>query len=275
MDVQDSEKRKCDLEQLNSLGKKQQRSLLRSIMTTVAIMQPTFLPWLGYFALMNEVDIFVLLDDVQFSRQSFQQRNRIKTAQGPLVLTVPCRGRKNLIRDVEIAVPPKFLCKKMIASISQSYSKAPYEFEFMPALKHVFEQNHAKLCELNCSLIKEIANFLKIKAKIIIASDLNLRVMERTCRTLRICEVLNADQYLSVPGSFSYLKNSDPFETSSIKLRFFSFKHPEYPQLHGTFEAYLSVIDAIFNVGSSETHKLMKLGVHRSLNISEMSSSSC
>ncbi len=243
-------------------------------MTTVAIMQPTFLPWLGYFALINEVDIFVLLDNVQFSRQSFQQRNRIKTAQGPLMLTVPCKRGKNLIQDVAISVPPTILCKKMIRSISQSYSKAPYEFEFTPRLKQVFEQNHTKLGELNCSLIKEIAKFLKIESKVIISSDLKLGVMDKTRQPLRICEALNADQYLSAPGSFSYLKESNPFETSSIKLRFFSFKHPEYPQLHGEFQAYLSAIDAIFNVGSSETHKLMKLGVHRSLDISEMSSSS-
>ena len=241
-------------------------------MTTVAIMQPTFLPWLGYFAMMNEVDIFVLLDDVQFSPRSFQQKNRIKTAQGPLTLTVPCKGGKKLVRDVEIAAPLNYVRKKILKSISQSYAKAPYKFEFMPQLKLVFEQNHSKLSELNCSLIKEISSVLKIKTKVIISSDLDLGVMEKTDRLLSICEALNADQYLSAPGSFSYLKGSNPLETSPIKLRFFTFKHPEYPQLYGQFSAYLSAIDAIFNVGSSETNRLMKLGVQRSLDISEMSS---
>ena len=244
-------------------------------MTTVAIMQPTFLPWLGYFAMINEVDIFVLLDDVQFSRQSFQQRNRIKTAQGPLTISIPCKRGKSLIQNVEVVPPPQIIYKKLANTIAQSYAKAPYLFELMPILRRVLDRNHTKLCDLNCELIKEITILLNINTKLIMASDLKIEAVDKTVRPEKICNNLNADLYLSAQGSYSYLKNSNPFETSSIELRFFSFEHPVYPQLYGKFESYLSVIDAIFNVGSSETLKLMCSGVRPSLDITEMSSSSC
>ncbi len=239
-------------------------------MTVVAIMQPTFLPWLGYFALMDQVDHFVLLDDVQFSYRSFQRRNRIKTAHGPLTLTVPCKNGKYPIRDVEIAVPPQKLQKKIMRSISQSYAKAPHKTKIISVLERVFEQDHKKLCHINSTLIQEIAILLEIDTNLYFASKLDIAKMDKSIRLVKICEKFHADQYLSAPGSFAYLKDFNPFESSPIELRFFSFSHPVYSQLHGTFEPHLSVIDAMINVGLEKTKELISSGVGPSLDFKEM-----
>ena len=105
---------------------------------SLAIMQPTFLPWLGYFALIQNVDVFVLLDDVQFSSHSFHNRNKIKTSQGTQILTVPCRRGKRPICDVEVVNPAIY--GKLLRSITQSYAKAPFRDDVNRILDPIFSE---------------------------------------------------------------------------------------------------------------------------------------
>ena len=235
--------------------------------TKIAIMQPTFLPWLGYFALIDSVDYFILLDDVQFSSQSFQNRNRIKTSHGPLTLTVPCKRGKQLISEVEVSNISTY--KKLVRSIEQSYSKALYNDEIIPAVNLIFSNNHQLLVNLNCQLIETIVNVLSINTTLIRSSVLSVPKVEKRMRLLKICEELNATEYFSVPGTLPYLREDNPFEFSDVQLIFFSFEHPTYPQLHGPFEPYLSTIDAIANIGRKETIQLLRSSIRPSLNINQ------
>ena len=230
-------------------------------------MQPTFLPWMGYFALLDYADAFVILDDVQFNTRSFQSRNRIKTSQGPLLITVPCWKGANSILDVKIA--DLSIYKKLLRTLTQSYSKALHKHEVINILEDVFSQNHDLLSNLNCQLIFEIASSLNICTPIYRSSKLNVPYLKKELRLLKICEELNADKFISAPGSLSYLKENNPFARSTVELNFFSFTHPQYPQLHGSFESHLSIVDAIANIGQKETANLMRANIGPSLNINE------
>ena len=237
---------------------------------SLAIMQPTFLPWMGYFALLDYVDAFVFLDDVQFNTRSYQSRNRIKTSQGPLLITVPCRKEAKSILDVKIA--DLSIYNKLLRTVKQSYSKALHKHEVINVLEDVFSRNHNLLFDLNCQLIIEIASSLNIRTPIYRSSQLNVPNSKKELRLLNICQKLNADEYISAPGSLSYLKENNPFVRSNVKLKFFSFTHPQYPQLYGSFESHLSIIDAIANIGQKETTKLLRAGIRPSLNFCEATS---
>jgi len=230
-------------------------------------MQPTFLPWMGYFALMNSVDFFLLLDDVQFSTHSFQNRNRIKTSQGPLVLTVPCKREKELIYKTKIASHFKF--KKITKSISQAYSKAEHKNDMLFSIEKVFDQNHTSLADLNCELISKLVDILNIKTPLIRSSSLNVPFTEKRKRLLLFCEKFNATEYLSAYGGLNYLSQDNPFISHKTNLRFFSFDHPVYHQLHGKFVSHLSVIDAIANVGTKKTKELIVSSVNPSIDIEQ------
>ena len=242
-------------------------SNLSSMPVTITTMQPTFLPWLGYFALIQSVDVFVLLDDVQFCNRSFHSRNKIKTSQGPLFLTVPCRKGRRPICDVEVVNPSIY--DKLMRSISQSYAKAPFRDEIIRILDPVFLEKHRMLVDLNCALISEITASLNLNTSLLKSSELNVPRFEKHLRLLHFCKKLNANEYLSVPGSMSYLKDNNPFPSSDIRLKLFSFEHPVYPQLHGAFEPYLSIIDAIANIGSERTNRLLQASVGPKLDFNQ------
>ena len=226
---------------------------------TLAIMQPTFLPWLGYFALIQSVDVFVLLDDVQFSSHSFHNRNKIKTSQGPSILTVPCRRGKRPICEVEVVNPAVY--DKLKRSITQSYAKAPFRDEVIRILDLVFVEKHRMLADLNCTLIHAIAASLELSTPLHRASALDIPIEDKHLRLLQFCKKFNATEYLSVLGALSYLMKNNPFDSSNVSLKFFSFEHPVYPQLHDAFEPYLSTIDAIANIGPERTSKLLQTSV--------------
>lgn len=234
---------------------------------SLAIMQPTFLPWLGYFALIQNVDVFVLLDDVQFSSHSFHNRNKIKTSQGTQILTVPCRRGKRRICDVEVVNPAIY--GKLMRSITQSYAKAPFRDDVNCILDSVFSEKHRMLADLNCALIYEIAELLGLNTPLLRSSNLDVPLNDKHLRLLQFCEKLNATEYLSVLGAMSYLKENNPFDSSNVSLKFFSFEHPVYPQLHGAFEPSLSIIDAIANIGPQRSNKLLKDSVGPTLEFNE------
>lgn len=220
-------------------------------MTSVAIMQPTYLPWLGYFALMDRVDIFVFLDSVQFERRSWQQRNRIKTAQGIQMLTVPVltKGRRDQhIADVMIDVTAGF-AEKHVRAIANAYAAAPHRDPYMPELIEILRKGHDHLAALNVDVIQWVAERLGIDTECISSST--LRAAGKKADYLAdICDKIGASTYVSPPGSRGYLDKSDAFDRLGIPVVYNEYKHPTYPQLHGEFLDYLSVVDLLFNVGT-------------------------
>ncbi len=219
-------------------------------MTRVAIMQPTYLPWCGYFGLMRSVDVFILLDSVQFSRRSWQQRNQIKTASGPQWLTVPALvkdRRDQLISEVEVDASVNFAASHR-RSIEMNYGKARYFDRYAGSLLSLLDRPGNRLADLTIGLILHLRDVLGIRTRVLRSGDLG-GVGSKADLLASLCRQAGATEYISPPGSREYLEESDAFARIDVPVRYFEFTHPEYPQLFGEFVPYMSSIDMLFNCG--------------------------
>jgi len=215
-------------------------------------MQPTYLPWLGYFDLIDQSTVFVFLDDVQFSKQSWQQRNRIRTDKGLGWLTVPVRtkGRHGqLIREVEIRRSNSFP-KDHIRTIEQAYSRSPFYKTYFPRLRELLSVEESLLCTLNISFIQWLANELGIKSRLEVSSELRAEG-KRSELLADICLRVGANVYLSPMGSAQYLTvERQVFEKNNIEVLFHNFSHPTYRQVYRPFMPQAAAIDLLFNEGA-------------------------
>lgn len=218
----------------------------------IAIAQPTFLPWLGWLDLADQVDMLILLDDVAFSKQSWQQRNRIRTSNGLQFLTVPVKTSGRMGQRIsECELADQLFVVKMIKSLRISYAKAPFFAPIIDDLASVFEAaactNH--LVELNCALISWIANKLEVFTPMTRSSTLGVGG-ERGEHVAALCESVGADQYVSPAGSEEYLiEDKAAFDQRDISVRMHVYEHPAYDQCFAPFMPYASALDLIFNAG--------------------------
>ncbi len=215
---------------------------------SLAIMQPTFLPWVGYFALMDRVDRFVFLDDVQFDKRSWQQRNRIKTANGSLWLTVPVltKGRRDqTISEAQIQSEARF-GEAALKTLEHAYARAEYFAPVMDRIVPVFTDAREGLCDLNISLIQSICELMGLQGETVRSSTTPVS-STKAQRLADLCVAHGASDYISPPGSKDYLDGDEALEAAGISLHYFAYEHPQWPQLHGPFEPYLSALDLVMN----------------------------
>ena len=206
---------------------------------------------MGYFDLIDQVDLFVILDNVQFVKQSWQQRNRIRTDNGLQWLTIPVafRGRLGqLIKDVEIR--DFGFARNHIRAIELAYARSPFFSRYFPSLsERIGELRKGPLLELNLGLIRWALEILKIKTPLVQASTLVVHG-KRTELLANICEALGADEYLSPLGSAEYLLAEQAvLRQRRVEVAFQNYHHPQYQQVFTPFEPFASVIDVIFNSG--------------------------
>lgn len=225
----------------------------------VAIHQPNYLPWLGYFYKIAWSEVFVFLDNVQYSKNSIINRNKIKTPQGAAWLTVGVltKGRLGqVIKEVDINNDTSWY-RTHEKSISQNYSKAPYFRNYQELFEDVYRRRWEKLIHLNEALIKLNCDLLGIKAtKFLRASELNVSG-QSTELLISICKAIGADTYLSGFGGKKYMDDK-AFEEAGISLSYYDFEHPTYNQLWGEFIPNLSIIDLLFNEGEKSLEILLK-----------------
>ncbi len=218
-----------------------------------AILQSNYIPWKGYFDIINDVDIFIILDDVQYTLRDWRNRNQIKTANGLKWLSVPVQGGRNqTICDVKIDYENNW-AHKHIETIRHSYSKSKCLQDFLYLFEECLNKRLSRLSMLNIELINIISEFLKIDTKIIHSKELTVKG-SKTDRLINICKEIGADHYISGPSAKNYII-SEKFESSGILLEYKDYsEYPEYPQLFGTFEHRLSILDLIFNTGKNAPH---------------------
>lgn len=213
----------------------------------IAIHQPQYFPWLGYFDKIRQADRFVILDDVQYKKNEWQNRNRLKTAQGWQWLTVPVQYHfPETIRQVKINNTTDWRHKHQQAFLSD-YGKAPHYKDYAPFLESLYSQNWENLAELNIHVVRELLKFLAIKTPVTLSSEIPVSGAA-TDRLVHICQKLGADHYLSGAGGEAYL-DVQKFKDAGIRLSFQEYKHPSYPQLFGEFVSHLSVMDLLLNCG--------------------------
>jgi hypothetical protein len=215
------------------------------------ISQPTFLPWLGWFDLVDQADVMVILDDVAFSKQSWQQRNRIRTACGLEFLSVPVRSAGRLGQRIdECELDSSKFVRKMIGSLQANYGRAPWS-GFIGDLADVMSRaaDSGKLVELNCALIDWIAARLEVKTPMLRAGSLAAGG-HRGEHVASICETLGATDYLSPAGAEAYLLDDrSAFDSRGIAVWLHVYEHPQYTQRHAPFLPYASSLDLILNEG--------------------------
>jgi hypothetical protein len=219
----------------------------------IAIAQPTFLGWAGWFDIADQVDCLILLDNVVFSKQSWQQRNRIRTREGLSYLTVPVRtaGRLGqLIVDTELA-GTQFV-DKITRTVAQNYSRASHCADLFPEFTEVLAHGAAsgKLCELNCSLIEWLLVRLDMKTPVVRSSKLAVEG-KRGAYVAKLCEAMGASRYLSPAGAEGYLtEDQAEFSSRSVSVELHVYEHPVYMQCFEPFIPYASVLDLLMNEGS-------------------------
>lgn len=228
----------------------------------VAVNQPTYLPWLGYFELIARADHFVLLDTVQYAHHGWTNRNRIKGQDGrPVWLTVPVAHAPldTAIKELRISDDPSNWRwrKKHLGSISSFLGRAPFFAELWPDLSEIVATPWERLCDLNCALILHLMRLLGLDTPVVRASELGLPG-HRTELLKNICLHFDAQTYYSPAGASAYLdKEQEILRNAGIALEYQAWQHPVYQQLYGEFLSHMSAIDALMNLGPMKTRALV------------------
>ena len=215
--------------------------------------QPTFFPWIGYYDLIDQSNIFVILDDVKFEKQSWHHRNNFKSQKGLELFTLPIlSGKSKLIKDVEIFNPER-VQKKFKHFLITNYSKAKFFENYFQIFIERFnkDSNSKKLLILNSGLINLSLSILQIKKKILFSSSLKVDKVKSE-RIIDICKKCNEENYLSGLGAKEYLlKDQNKFTDNQIEVFLHNYSHPQYNQLYGKFNSYACILDLIMNEGDN------------------------
>ena len=226
-------------------------------MTIVAIHQPEYLPWLGFFKKMMNSELFVFYDDVQFRKKAWQNRNRIRTKNGTVLLSVPVHAHSYPnINEITID-NKKNWSNRHKKSILYNYASAPYFEDFKDSIESVFEKKFEYLIDLNTEIIKFVMNELEIKSKIVFSSELKIS-KKGSDRILDICKKVGADYYITGTSWAQSHLRIDEFKKSNIVVEFQKFQHPIYTQIHGKFVPEMSIIDLLFNEGKDRAKEILQ-----------------
>ena len=221
----------------------------------VAVHQPQYLPWLGYFDKIRRADVFCYLDCVQYKKNDWQNRNRIKTAQGWQWLTVPVRFQfPEKINEVKINRSVNWR-KKHLQAMVTNYRRSPFFDHYIEMFEQIYENDWESIAELNIHVIERLKAALGLDEKPAIrSSSLELRD-DPTDRLIDICKELKADTYLSGQDGIKYM-DLGRFQDNGIAVIIQDFKHPVYPQMFDGFESNMSVVDMLFNCGPGSMDKI-------------------
>ena len=213
----------------------------------IAILQSNYIPWKGYFDLINSVDEFILYDTAQFTKNDWRNRNTIKTPQGILWLTIPVRHNfGQTIQETRVSDPS--WGRRHWATLLQNYARAPHFGEYASLFENLYGEISGEqfLSAINYRFICEVCAILDIKTPITWSRDYRL-ADGKIERLVDLCRQAGADEYLSGPAAKDYLKE-EPFLEEGIKVTYMDYSgYPEYRQLYPPFEHRVSILDVIFN----------------------------
>jgi hypothetical protein len=218
----------------------------------VGIIQSNYIPWKGYFDFIASVDEFVFLDDVQYTRRDWRNRNRIKTQRGLSWLTIPVDAKGNYLEPIDrIRIADPNWVDEHLGTLRHAYARAAHfkqEWEWIEPLYRSV-QSMELLSAVNRRLTEGICRRLNIETPFRLSRDV-ATVHGKNERLLAICRALGATEYLSGPAARPYIDET-AWNAAGIKVLYKSYEgYPEYPQLHGTFEHHVTVLDVLFNTGN-------------------------
>ncbi len=220
---------------------------------TAVILQPSYLPWRGYFHLMQRADVFVHYDDVQYTRQDWRSRNRIRIPGGAEWLTIPVENagfltNRLLIKDARVHWGKQWN-RSHRDRIVRSYARAPHFARYFPALDEILSSREELLVAYTIPLVERLAAALGIgSVRTVQSSELGVEDDDPTERLVRICTELGADRYLSGPSARDYLDEAR-FARAGVALEYMEYRYPAYRQIDETYDPGVSVIDLLFMTG--------------------------
>lgn len=217
----------------------------------VVILQPSYVPWRGYFHQVQRADLFVLYDDVQYDDRGWRNRNRIKTAQGSRWLTIPVRSKgaqTDAVPIDRIAIDWSHdWARKQLATLRHAYARAPHLERYHALLAEHLGRRPALLADLTCELTVALARELGLATRFVRSSALGV-TGAKTERLLAVLERVGATRYISGPSARDYLDVAR-LEARGISVEFMRYDYPEYPQLHPPFDPRVSILDLLFMHG--------------------------
>jgi hypothetical protein len=228
-------------------------------MKIIGILQPSYLPWLGYFDQIARSEVFVFYDDVQYDKNGWRNRNRIKTANGVQWLTVPVllKGKEfPLINEVEIDNSQKWV-KKHVTAIEQNYKKCKYYDDFICEI--LKDHQWTYLCELNCWLIDSICKFMGLEESKLSFSSCFKKSEDTIQKLINIVKEFYGTHFIEGAAGRNYMDENviNQFKQNDIEVIFQDYQHPVYEQRFGEFVSHLSILDVLFNCGKEKTRMLL------------------
>ncbi len=232
----------------------------------ITIHQPNYIPWLGFFHKLLISDIYVAFDDVQFEKNSFNNRNKIKTSSGDCWLTIPVitkgKSKETLINNAQIDNNQKW-AKKHLKTIQINYSKSEFYEDYILFFEETYNKKWDMLSDLNVHILRWLLREFEIETKFILSSKTKDKTGKKDKLVLDICKKLDADIYVSGALGKGYL-NVDEFKKEKIDVYFQDYNHPKYSQLWGDFKPYMSIIDLLFNHGKESKNIIMEENINKS-----------
>jgi hypothetical protein len=244
--------------------------------TIAAIMQPTYLPWIGYFDLIDSADRFVFLDDAQVLKRSWGVRNRILGQHGESFLTVPLSGHRHGEGSAFVDTlidSGQHWGKTHLASIRHAYAKAPHFGDVFASLEALLLAGHATIGALNEDFICTTARRMGITTPLLKSSQLEGTDGRKDDRLVSICRAIGADTYLAAPGSAAYVEQvqeGGAFAGSGVAILYHNFIHPVYPQRREEFVSHMSIVDLLMNCGYASALGIIRSGRRPMLTPSEL-----
>ncbi|MDQ2693156.1 MAG: WbqC family protein [Chloroflexota bacterium] len=225
----------------------------------VVILQPSYIPWRGYFDQIRRADLFVFYDDVQYDKHGWRNRNQIKTAQGKQWLTIPVHSKGVTegvpIKDVRIDWSRPWP-KNHLKALTFAYQKAPHFKEYLPLLQTFYDRRDECLSDFT------IETSILLSGELGIASTRFLRSSElpgitgvKTGRLIQILKHIGATHYISGPAARDYIEQ-EQFNEAGITLEYMDYNYPEYPQLYPPFDSYVTILDLLFMTGRNAINYL-------------------
>lgn len=218
----------------------------------VVILQPSYIPWRGYFDQIRRADLFIFYDDVQYDKHGWRNRNQIKTAQGKQWLTIPVHSAGAteglLIKDVKVDWSKPWANHHWKA-LTFAYSKTPYFRRYAPLLEPFFARRDPLLADFTIALTIALAREIGIsQTRFMRSSELPDIHGEKTDRLIQILTRIGARHYISGPSARNYIE-AEKFEQAGITLEYMNYHYPEYEQLYPPYDPYVSILDLLFMVG--------------------------
>ena len=232
--------------------------MLISATMRCAILQPSYIPWRGYFDIIRRVDLFVFYDDVQYDRRGWRNRNIVKSAQGPLWLTIPVKARNNQLAHTPInaiETDGDAWAARHLATLRHLYARAPHFKEQLPWLEEAYANPPRLLADFTIGLTIDLSRRLGIDTPFVRSSTLGVDGT-KTERLINVLRNVGATHYLSGPSARAYM-DEPLMEEQGITLEWMSYDYPEYPQLYPPYDPRLSILDLLFMTGSSASSYLL------------------